>query len=370
MNGSVKSTILTYVIVCAVALLTVFAATHPAKACTFSVSFVDKDYAEISEVSLAPMSTFADEEVTYAFRVKVAASGAPGNGKVVLKVGGQEVGIVTLLEAEPGAEYRYSELIVMVNNDWKTVDEFDDGQYSDKWDLATCQGIELSDPQPEESTDYDTHASRLKYTTTSMGPMQKWTGDSLGIVTSAYRYVVVRMRVSGGSLATFSWEDSSHNPHYKSFSIQADSNFHTYCIDMSEEEYWTGTIDIVRLQPTYTASVVVEVDYIRIHKTPAVNEGLDIRIIDDFDDESVAGVWSFDGTGSRTESNDTLKYSTTQDNPWQKWCNISDPLDDDYQAPRYSNEGIASSINFNVLSDFRLDRGEWSKIGIFGSRYC
>jgi hypothetical protein len=47
------------------------------------------------------------------------------------------------------------------------------------------------------------------------------------------------------------------------FPIQADGEFHTYVLDMSQVPGWRGVITQIRLDPTDTQAAV-EIDYIRL----------------------------------------------------------------------------------------------------------
>ena len=255
MNGSVKSTILTYVIVCAVALLTAFAATHSAKACTFSVSFVDKDYAEIDEISLAPITTTQDAEVTYAFRVKVAASQSTGQNTVSIRINGEEAGTVTLLAAEAGADYRYSELIVCTSSDsviarnvtTRLLDDFNDATVAAVWSSSSLGGS-LSESD-----------GKMSFTTGNDNPWLTWTDASTPIDASTYKALGFNLKMTAPSAyptydLNISWTNyaSGNGNVTLTDAIIADGEFHTYTADISEEGSWDSA-DINTL--TFDAAV-------------------------------------------------------------------------------------------------------------------
>jgi len=97
-----------------------------------------------------------------------------------------------------------------------------------------------------------------------------------GIEAEAFPIIEIRMKVSSGYVAqlffiavlpdyieerTFDEAKSLHFP------IISDGQFHTYTLDMTKVEKWSGDIEQLRLDPTDTKAMI-EIDYIRFLKAP------------------------------------------------------------------------------------------------------
>lgn len=80
-------------------------------------------------------------------------------------------------------------------------------------------------------------------------------------------HIEIRMSVSAGNLAQLYFITGSDGNYNESkvlpFPITADGQFHTYTLDMSKVNKWSGAIAQIRLDPTVTQAII-KIDYIRI----------------------------------------------------------------------------------------------------------
>ena len=98
----------------------------------------------------------------------------------------------------------------------------------------------------------------------------------LGIEAEAFPTIEIRMKVSAGYVAQLFFiavlpdyieELTFDEAKSLTFRITADGEFHTYTLDMTEVEKWSGDIEQLRLDPTDTRAMI-EIDYIRFLKAP------------------------------------------------------------------------------------------------------
>lgn len=92
-------------------------------------------------------------------------------------------------------------------------------------------------------------------------------GPSISVAGGLIDVLEVRLKVSAGSTAQFYWtnnEGGMAEARSQAFSIAADSQWHTYYVDLSSHSEWKGTtITLLRFDPTNTSGASIEVDYIR-----------------------------------------------------------------------------------------------------------
>jgi WD40 repeat protein len=91
---------------------------------------------------------------------------------------------------------------------------------------------------------------------------------TLGIDTTKFTRIEIRMRVSAGSSAQvlFTYGDGDWTGDKgKPFSVTAGTEFNTYIIDMSNVAGWKGTVNELRIDPIIDAiGATMDIDYIRI----------------------------------------------------------------------------------------------------------
>jgi hypothetical protein len=84
---------------------------------------------------------------------------------------------------------------------------------------------------------------------------------------SALSRIEIRMKVSAGDTAELYFITKSDGTYDESkvlrFPITADGEYHTYILDMSKVQKWSGIITQIRLDPTITQAAI-EIDYIHI----------------------------------------------------------------------------------------------------------
>ncbi|MFI4911945.1 MAG: sialate O-acetylesterase [Sedimentisphaeraceae bacterium JB056] len=98
--------------------------------------------------------------------------------------------------------------------------------------------------------------------------MINWT--PFNVPASVYRYIHIRMKnqTSGGAAQVY-WTTTTdtlmNNNKHKDFSIVAgDDEFTDYWLDMSSNEYWTGTIKFLRIDPSAATSGHIDIDFVRL----------------------------------------------------------------------------------------------------------
>jgi hypothetical protein len=95
-----------------------------------------------------------------------------------------------------------------------------------------------------------------------------YSNEGLGIDTSKFARIEIRMRVSGGENAQLYFRHSNDDMSEalsKPFSVQSGTEFNTYIIDMSNVSGWKGTVEQLRLDPIRDAvGATVEIDYIHL----------------------------------------------------------------------------------------------------------
>lgn len=97
---------------------------------------------------------------------------------------------------------------------------------------------------------------------------QIYSNEGLGIDTTKFTQIEIRMRVSSGDSAELFFrhdKDDMSGDKLKTFSIHPGNEFNTYIINMSTVTSWTGIISQLRLDPTVDAiGATIEIDYIRL----------------------------------------------------------------------------------------------------------
>ncbi len=98
----------------------------------------------------------------------------------------------------------------------------------------------------------------------------------LGIEAEAFPTIEIRMKVSAGDAAQLFFiavlpdyieELTFDEAKSLTFQITTDGEFHTYTLDMTEVEKWSGDIEQLQLDPTDTRAMI-EIEYIRFLKAP------------------------------------------------------------------------------------------------------
>jgi WD40 repeat protein len=137
--------------------------------------------------------------------------------------------------------------------------DFDEEGNFEGWGEQDWQLIDLQNLKVENGY--------LSATTTGNGP-QIYLSGNLGIDTTKFTRVEIRMRISAGDSAQvfFNYGDGDWTADKgKVFSVIAGTEFNTYVIDMGNVATWKGIVGELRLDPIYDApGATIEIDYIHL----------------------------------------------------------------------------------------------------------
>ena len=138
------------------------------------------------------------------------------------------------------------------------------GRYKLAWEFNT-PGDDEGWGSVMGMTEVRAEGGSLKATTTSDDPA--FFGPPVEIDAARYRRVLVRMRVDMPGQGQLFWRTTlaqeSEATSY-SFPLAADGEFHEYALPVGEVATWSGRVLRLRLDPCFTRSAHVEIDYIRV----------------------------------------------------------------------------------------------------------
>lgn len=183
-----------------------------------------------------------------------------------------------------------------------SVDEFEDGVYSDKW--WTGNLTNQTDANGIFSAD-----------STSTDPMLGTHGGVVSLASSTYPVLDLSMANQAGSSTTAQifWTGTTvggwSEANSVHFTTKADGRFHTYRLDLTEHPNWLGDITALRIDPTSSSGVHLDIHHVRALEATSYDS------IDEFDDGSTSP-WSFARIGTVSESGGILSGTATATDPY------------------------------------------------------